>query len=371
MRIGIVLLAMLLSVSALAQDAADVRLKEIARVEGVRDNPLIGYSLVVGLSGSGDTSKNQATLQSIANLLSHFGVNVSTRDLSSRNVAAVMVTASLPAFAEPGEKLDVEVSSLGDARSLSGGTLLLAPLDGPDHHLYALAQGSILVGGYQVSSYGSMERKNYPTVGRIPGGATVEQSAPLGVASKGRDLTIYLNQPDFTTAERVTTALRDALPSAKVQALNAGKIRIRLPAVPRSMVGLIAQVESVRVRPDEIASVVVNERTGTVVAGGDVRLGSVTISQGDLRISIHTDYQVSQPEGLYVRPSAGIQSVVVPHSDIRVHEPQVRMVSIPEGATVADLISALQSIHVSTRDVISILQSIKTAGALHARLIIQ
>ena len=371
MRIGLMMLALLLCAPAIGQDLADVRLKEIARVEGVRDNPLIGYGLVVGLSGSGDTSKNQATLQSVANLLSHFGVNVSTSDLSSRNVAAVMVTASLPAFAEPGEKLDVEVSSLGDARSLSGGTLLLAPLDGPDHRVYALAQGSILVGGYEVRSYGSMERQNYPTVGRIPGGATVELSAPLGVASTGRDLTIFLNQPDFTTAERVTRALRAAMPEADVHALNAGKIQLRFARAPQSLVGLIARVENVRVRPDEIASVVVNERTGTVVAGGDVRLGDVTIAQGDLRISIHTDYEVSQPGGLYIRPSAGIRSVVVPHSSIRVREPPVRMVSIPEGATVADLVSALQSIHVSTRDVISILQSIKTAGALHARLIIQ
>lgn len=360
-----------LAAPVFAQDAVGVRLESIARIEGVRENPLIGYGLVVGLSGSGDSSKNQATLQSIVNLLSHFGVNVSTTDLSSRNVAAVMVTATLPAFAEPGEKLAVEVSSIGDARSLSGGTLLLAPLYGPNHRLYALAQGSLLVGGYEVQAYGSMERQNYPTVGRIPGGATVEQAAPLGVTFSGRSLTVYLNQPDFTTAARTVRALRAALPDLTISALSAGKIRIDLGTAPRNLVAMVSRVEQVRVRPNEVASVVVNERTGTVVAGGDVRLGSVTITQGDLRISIQTRYQISQPEGLYVNPSVGVQSLVVPQATIHVRDPAVRMVSIPEGATVADLISALQSIHVSTRDVISILQSIKTAGALHARLIIQ
>lgn len=371
MRIWLLLLLIVVALGVQAHDSADVRLKEIARIEGVRDNPLIGYGLVVGLSGSGDTSKNQATLQSVANLLSHFGVHIRPSELSSRNVAAVMVTATLPAFAEPGAKLDVTVSSLGDARSLSGGTLLLAPLDGPNHKLYALAQGSILVGGDQVNAFGSMERQNYPNVGRIPDGATVEQESPLDVPGGGRSINVFLNHPDFTTAERAVRALRLRLPNALIQAINAGKIQVRFATPPASDVASIARIENTRLMPDAVARVVVNQRTGTIVAGGDVRLASVTISQGDLQISIRTAYKVSQPYGFFVHPGAGVQSVVVPQSKIAMKEAAAKMVTIPDGATVAQLVGALQSIHVSTRDVISILQSMKTAGALHAQLIIQ
>lgn len=347
-----------------------VRLKEIARVEGVRDNPLTGYGLVIGLAGSGDTAKNRLTIQSVANALSHFGVNVSPDDLDSRNVAAVIVTATLPAFAESGQKLDVSVSSLGDARSLAGGVLLLTPLKGPDGKLYALAQGPLSVGGYQVSAFGSSERKNHPTVGRVPDGASVEREAPLGLSDSGHALDIVLYQPDFTTAERMAASLR-ANAHVDAEAVDAGKIHVRLGTAPGNLVRTIAAIENVPVTPDQVARVVVNERTGTVVSGGDVRLSAVTISQGDLRIVVQTDYLVSQPDGVLVRPSRGIRTAVVPQANIHVREPGAKVVNIPSGATVADLVSALGAIHLSTRDVITILQSIKDAGALHGELIIQ
>jgi flagellar P-ring protein precursor FlgI len=359
-----------LPLHAQTQTFVGVRLKEIARAEGVQDNALIGYGLVVGLAGSGDTTRNHATLQSVANTLSHFGVNVSTEDLNSRNVAAVMVTSMLPAFAEPGQKLDVSVASVGDARSLSGGTLLLAPLDGPDGQVYALAQGAISVGGYKVQSYGSVEQKNHPTAGLVPEGATVQRAAPLGSLGTGGTINLILYQPDFTTATRVAQAVQRTLPGTEASAAHAGKVVVHF-SQPGSAVQNIAALESVMVQPDQAARVVVNERTGTVVSGGDVQLAAVTISQGDLRVSIKTDYLVSQPDGLLVEPSRNVRTAVVPQTRIKVNEDDARLVKLPTGATVADLISALRAIHLSTRDVITVLQSIKAAGALRGELIIQ
>jgi flagellar P-ring protein precursor FlgI len=352
-------------------DGAGVRLKDIARIQGVRDNALTGYGIVIGLSGSGDSSKNRVTVQSVANTLSHYGVNVSPDDLSTRNVAAVMVTATLPAFAESGQKLDVEVSSLGDARSLTGGMLLLTPLDGPDGKLYALAQGPVSVGGYVVESFGSLTQKNHPTVGRVPNGATVERAAPLGLGGDADTLDVVLYQPDFTTAERVAEALNRDIPGAAAQAQDAGKISVRFPGPPANLVRAIAQIESVPVVPDQVARVVVNERTGSVVAGGDVRIGAVSITQGDLRIEVQTDFLVSQPEGVYGRPSRNIGTAVVPQSTIKVDEPTPRSVSMPSGTTVTDLVAALHAIHINTQGVIGILQSIKAAGALRGELVIQ
>lgn len=353
---------------AQAQPADDVRLKEIARVAGVRENPLTGYGLVFGLSGSGDSARNRATLQSVANTLRTFGVNVALDDLSSRNVAAVIVTAKLPAFAEPGQPLDVLVSSSGDARSLNGGTLMLAPLTGPDGRVYAIAQGAISVGGYQFEGITASVQKNHPTVGFIPSGATVEQAPPLQVAGDGRSLSILLNEPDFSLANRIVQALNASGVSA--QAEHAGKITVSYATRPGNMVAEISRIENVRVRPERKSRVVVNERTGTVVAGGDVRLGRVSISQGDLRVEISTEYSVSQPVGL-VRPSDGVRTAIVPNTRIKTSEGTAPMVNVPEGATVSDLLSALRSIRLPTRDVIAVLQSIKAAGALDGELIIQ
>ena len=368
---AVLLFVIALAIPGMTQANASVRLKDIARIQGVRDNALTGYGLVIGLSGSGDSSKNRVTVQSVANTLSHYGINVSADDLSTRNVAAVMVTSTLPPFAESGQKLDVEVSSLGDARSLSGGMLLLTPLEGPDGKLYALAQGPVAVGGYRVESFGSRSEKNQTTVGRVPSGATVEQAAPLGLAGDQRTLDVVLYQPDFTTAERVAEAISRNVPGANAIAQDAGKVSIHFQQPVGNVVRAIAQVESVDVTPDQVARVVVNERTGSVVAGGDVRIGAVSITQGDLRVDVQTSYLVSQPEGFYNRPSASIGTAVVPESHIAVHEAPARSVSMPDGTTVTDLVGALRAIHLSTQDVISILQSIKAAGALRGELVIQ
>lgn len=371
MRILVLLICALWAGSALAQPVGEVRLKEIARVAGVRDNPLTGYGLVFGLSGSGDSARNRATLQSVANTLRTFGVNVALDDLASRNVAAVIVTAKLPAFAEPGQPLDVLVSSSGDARSLSGGTLMLAPLTGPDGRVYAIAQGAISVGGYQFEALTASVQKNHPTVGVIPSGATVEQAPPLQVTGDGRHLSILLNEPDFTLANRIVQSLQSTLPGINARAEHAGKITVTYPVAPSNMVAEIARLENVQVRPERKSRVVVNERTGTIVAGGGVRLGRVSISQGDLRVEISTEYSVSQPGGLLIRPSSNIQTAIVPHSEINTREGTAPLVSVPEGATVADLLSALRSIRLPTRDVIAVLQSIKAAGALDGELVIQ
>jgi flagellar P-ring protein precursor FlgI len=371
MRALILLVCALWAGNAAAQPVGDVRLKEIARVAGVRENPLTGYGLVFGLSGSGDSARNRATLQSVANTLRTYGVNVALDDLASRNVAAVLVTAKLPAFAEPGQPLDVLVSSAGDARSLSGGTLMLAPLTGPDGRVYAIAQGAISVGGYQFQALTASVQKNHPTVGVIPSGATVEATPPLQVTGDGRHLSILLNEPDFTLANRIVQALQSSLPGINARADHAGKITVTYPMAPSNMVAEIARLENVQVRPERKSRVVVNERTGTIVAGGDVRLGRVSISQGDLRVEISTEFSVSQPGGLLIRPSSNIQTVIVPHSEINTREGTAPLVSVPEGATVADLLSALRSIRLPTRDVIAVLQSIKAAGALDGELVIQ
>ena len=358
-------------VAAAPARAAQVKIKDVARVAGVRDNALTGYGLVFGLSGSGDSVRNRATLQSVANTLRNFGVNVSDADIASRNVAAVVVTAKLPAFAEPGQQLDVQVSSAGDARSLDGGTLMLTPLMGPDGKLYALAQGALSVGGYRVEGETAALQKNHPTVGRIPSGATVEQASPLHVAGDGRTLSVLLNDADFTNANRVAAAIRNAMPGANVTAEHAGKVVIDFGNAPQNIVAEIARIENLSIEEQRRARVVVNERTGTIVEGGDVRLGAVSVSQGNLKVEIRTDYTVSQPSGVYVRPSSSIGSVVVPQTSIRVNEGEAPLVRVPEGASVGDLIASLRAIKLSTRDVIAVLQSIKAAGALDGELLIQ
>ncbi|QDH70152.1 flagellar basal body P-ring protein FlgI [Marilutibacter alkalisoli] len=368
--IRILIVAVILACGFTAH-AGTSRIKEIARVAGARDNALTGYGLVFGLAGSGDSLRNRATLQSVANTLRNFGVNVSEADLASRNVAAVIVTARLPAFAEPGQLLDVQVSSSGDARSLTGGTLMITPLYGPDGSLYAMAQGAISVGGYQFEGVSASLQKNHPTVGRIPSGATVEQTSPLRVAGDGRTISILLNDPDFTNAQRVVEAIQAVEPAADVRAEHAGKVTVAFAMPPANLVAEIARLENASVVLQRKSRVVVNERTGTVVAGGDVRLGAVSVSHGELKVEIRTDYTVSQPEGVFVRPGSSIASIAIPHTSIRAGEPEAQLVEVPEGATVADLVTSMRAIRLSTRDVIAVLQSIKAAGALDGELVIQ
>lgn len=351
-----------------------IRLKELARIEGARDNDIVGYGIVVGLAGTGDSSRSKATMQSITNTLAQFGINVLAEDINSRNVASVIVTAKLPPFAQPGDAIDVNVSSLGDARSLVGGTLLMTPLKAVNDRVYALAQGQVSVGGFKFDFNGNVVQKNHPTVGMIPGGASVEQSTIADLVSPEGTINVILNSPDFTTANRVKQALNIRFGDDRATALHAGKISLRIPQGNFDLVDIITSIEGVELTPDRTAKVVINERTGTVVSGGNVRIDDVTISHGEIKVIISTEYSVSQPDfGNFNRigPTPGVRSIVVPNTTIDVTETVAAAVDLPSGTSISDLITALRQIKTSTRDVITILQGIKTAGALHAQLIIQ
>lgn len=348
-----------------------VRIKELARIQGVRANSLIGYGLVVGLAGSGDSSRSKSTLQSVSNALIQFGVSVTQDDVNSRNVAAVVLTAEIPAFAQSGDRLNLNVSSLGDARSLVGGTLLMAPLRGADNKVYALAQGQISVGGFKYDLNGNVLQKNHPTVGMIPDGAIVEAPVEAQLLSSANKLTLIINEPDFTTASRMESAINEKFNQPVAQAVHAGKIDINYDLSLGSIVSFITLVEGVVVAPDTLARVVVNERTGTVVSGGEVRIDDVTISHGEIKVVISTDFAVSQPSFIGRNQGGNLSTVVVPETQIEVKESVAQAVDLPSGTTIADLISALRSIKTSTRDIITILQAIKAANALHAQIIIQ
>jgi flagellar P-ring protein precursor FlgI len=351
--------------------AQPVRVKDLGKLTSWRESGLVGYGLVTGLAGTGDSQRSKATRQSLANVLSRFELEVGSDDIQNRNVAAVMITASLPAFSRPGDALDVTVTSVGDARSLAGGSLLMAPLKGPDGRVYALAQGPLTVGGYRYDGNGNQVQKNHPTVGLISSGAMVEQGLTGGDRRSTDMVTFVLHQADFTTAGRIADAVNAALGENLAEVRDAAGVDIRLPAALRERVPVfMRRIESLSVEPDRRARVVVNERTGTVVTGGDVRIAKVAVSHGDLRITIAAETTVSQP--LLVRqvgPEVGTR--VITNSQLTVDEP-AGTTFIPAGSvTVADLVQALSRAKTNTRDVIAILQAIKAAGALHADLIVQ
>lgn len=351
---------------------SSVRLKEMARIEGVRTNDIVGYGIVVGLAGTGDSPRSKATMQSIGNALEQFGVKLDRADITSRNVASVIVTGRLQPFAEVGDQVDVSVSSLGDARSLVGGTLLLTPLKASDDKVYVLAQGQVSVGGFTFDYNGNAVQKNHPTVGTIPNGGSVERPVTSQVVAQDGTLSVVLHEADFTTATRIAQALNKHKAYGTATALHAGKVSIKLPENLSSWVEAVSFIENVELVPDKVARVVVNERTGTVVAGGDVRIDDVTISHGNLRVVISTDYLISQPGGRGVSiNNTGVRSLVVPDTEISVEEDSALALDLPAGTSIADLVTALRQIKTSTRDVITILQGIKGAGALHAQLVIQ
>jgi flagellar P-ring protein precursor FlgI len=361
----------LLSASVAAASVSDtVRIKDIGRFGGWRDNMLVGYGVATGLAGTGDSARSRSTRQSIANVLSQFDVVIPPDQVQSRNVAVVMITATLPPFARNGDRLDVTVTSMGDARSLLGGVLLMTPLKGADGRIYALAQGALSVGGYKYDLNGNVVQKNHPTVGVVPGGASVEVAVGTDLMQGGQ-LEFVLTDPDYTTANRIAASVNAALSGGFAVASDAATVKITVPGDYRqNMVSFITRVESLNVQPDRRARVVVNERTGTVVAGGDVTISRVTVSHGDLRVSVVTDYLVSQP--LLVRGTgAGVRTEVVPQTRIGVTESGGEPVQLGVGSTVADLVQALNRIKASPRDMIAILQGIKAAGALRAELVIQ
>ncbi|MBI1890115.1 MAG: flagellar basal body P-ring protein FlgI [Burkholderiales bacterium] len=364
-------LACLSLLACAAVQAESIRIKDIGKMAGWRENALVGYGLVTGLAGTGDSPRNKTTRQSIANMLSRFDISVVADDVQSRNVAAVMVTASLTPFARAGDTLDVTVTSVGDARSLVGGSLILAPLKGPDGRVYALAQGAVSVGGYKYDMNGNVMQKNHPTVGSVPNGATIEVGVPNPIMNATNTVTFVLSEPDYTTATRVAHAINSTLGMKVADARDASGIDIRVPEGRRErLADFLTSVENVQVEPDRRAKVVINERTGTVVSGGDVRISKVAISHGDLKVSIVTDNSVSQP--IFVRQvGPEVRTATVSNSRVSVDEHNESGFVGANNNTVADLVYALNRIKTNTRDIISILRAVKAAGALHAELVVQ
>jgi flagellar P-ring protein precursor FlgI len=348
-----------------------IRVKDLGKFSGWRDNALVGYGIVTGLAGTGDSPTNATTRQALSNVLAQFNLTVPAAQIQSRNVALVMVSAAMPPFAREGDALDVTVASAGDARSLLGGSLLLAPLKAANGRVYALAEGPLSVGGYRYDSNGNVVQKNHPTVGSIPGGAKVEVGVSSQVVGADRKLTFTLTDADYTTANRIATAINAQLGEGLARARDAEGIDITVPELQMSqLVRFIAQLENVGVEPDRRARVVINERTGTVVSGGDVRISKVAISQGDLKISIATYNTASQPYGGGGR-GPGVHTAIVANSTVNVGEQEGPGYLAPDNDTVADLVQSLARLKTNTRDVISILRAIKAAGALHAELVIQ
>lgn len=359
--------AFLITPSAFAS-VNTVRLKDLVRIQDDREHALVGYGLVVGLARSGDSDKNSTTRQALVNTLKHFNVNINQNDLNSRNTAAVMVTAKMPAFSEVGDKFDVEVSSIGDARSLQGGTLVLTPLYAPDNKLYALAQGPLATGGYAFEANENVYQKNHATVGRVPKGAYLERSTDTGSTAPAV-LVLVLNQPDYTTANRIAQAITGQGIQG-VRVAHAGKIEIPVPKYTQ-LPALVANIERLEVEPDYPARIVINEKTGTIVAGANVHIGEVNISQGNLTVKVDTQYLVSQPLVIGRNVGNNISTAIVPETKLKVSEDAANLVALPQGATVSSLVQALQKVRLTTRDIITVIQAIKDAGALNADLIIQ
>jgi flagellar P-ring protein precursor FlgI len=362
----LMLAALLVLAGGWANTAAanTTRIKDIVDIEGVRDNQLVGYGLVVGLNGSGDSLKNSPfTRQSIIAMLERLGVNIKGQNLNAGNVAAVMVTATLPPFQNQGSRIDVSVSSLGDAKSLHGGTLLVTPLMGADGAVYAVAQGPLTISGYSAEGDSATFIRNIPTSGRVPQGAIVEREIPYKLADQN-ELRLTLKNPDFTTARRVSRAINGFLSSPVSVAENSTSIKISKPnGYKGTIVDLITDIEQLPVQPDQVARVVIDERSGVIVMGSDVRISTVAIAQGNLTIKITETPQVSQPNPFAEQG----QTVVVPRTDISVNNgDDVKLGILDSGVTLQDLVTGLNTLGVSPRDTITILQAIKAAGALQA-----
>jgi flagellar P-ring protein FlgI len=348
-----------------------IRLKDLGKLKGWEENSLVGYGIVTGLAGTGDSATNPTTRQALSNVFSQFNLIVPAAQIQSRNVAVVMVTAQLPPFARQGDTIDVTVTSAGDARSLLGGSLLLAPLKAANGRVYALAEGSLSVGGYRYDANGNVVQKNHPTVGSVPNGAKVEVAVDDQIVDANQRMTFLLTDPDYTTAARIASGINSQFGLPIAEARDASGIEIQVPTgQQQQLVAFIARIENVNVEPDRRARVVINERTGTVVSGGDVRISQVAISHGDLKISIATTYSASQPN-VAIGANQGVRTAILANTTIGVTEPDTPGYVPPGDNTVADLVQALSKIKMDTRDIISILRAVKAAGALHADLVIQ
>ena len=358
-------LAAALAHSETAQQTA--RVKDVATIEGIRDNQLVGYGLVVGLRGTGDSSQTVFPAQTLISALERMGITVpqtgsnSASNMQVKNMAAVFVVATLPPFSRPGYKMDITVSSAGDARSLEGGILLMTPLYGPDGQVYAQAQGALVLGGYMAASGGNTRQMNHPTTARIPGGALVERPVPFDLKQM-QTVSIVLNDADFHTAEQMAAAINRALKVARAHAVDSRRVDIPTTS-GEDVAALLDQVEAVEVEVFPRARVVVNERTGTVVIGGTVRLQPVSILHGGLSVNVISETLVSQPN-----PGSSGTTQVVQQTSVQAQDKPVNRIDLKQGATVEDLVQELQRTGAGARDVISILQAMKEAGALEADL---
>ena len=359
------ILAVVITLLAIAAPANAARLKDLADIEGVRGNQLVGYGIVVGLNGTGDKRGALFTPQSMSNLLERLGVRVSPQDLKLANVAAVMATADLPAFSRPGSRLDVTLSSIGDASTLQGGILVMTPLKGADGKVYAVAQGPISVGGFVIEGGGDSAQKNHPTVARLSKGALVERAIPFDLFAEGQ-VRIVLREPDFITITRVQSAVERFMGHGRAKAIDSASVVLPLdPKLGKSPVQLIAALEELEVDPDVPARVVVNERTGTIIMGEHVRVSTVALAHGNLNITIRNETQVSQPNAL-----AEGQTAVVENRDVNVSEDAGQLSVVNETVNLGDVVKGLNALGATPRDLIAIFQALQRAGALQAELVI-
>jgi len=348
--------------SASAPPLHVARIKDLTTVEGIRDNQLVGYGLVVGLNNTGDKQQTIFSIQTLGNMLQRMGVNIKSQltNIQVRNIAAVFVTADIPPFSRPGMKLDVTVSSIGDAKSLAGGTLVFTPLSAADGQVYATAQGPLIIGGYSAGTAANSKVVNHPTVGRIPEGALIERDTSVDL-TKFKSVNLLLRDADFDAARDIAIAINKDLGAETARAVNSR--RVEIPSVP-DVQTFMARIGDLTIHLKPPAKVVVNERTGTIVMGGNVTISACSILHGNLSIQVSTEFQVSQPAPL----SKNGQTTVVPQTQVQANEGPVQVIQLKEGATVEELIRGLQTLGASARDIVAILQSIKAAGSLNAAL---
>ncbi|MBR1581213.1 MAG: flagellar basal body P-ring protein FlgI [Selenomonadaceae bacterium] len=358
------LLVLTMLTATVFAESAVTRIKDIAKVQGVRSNQLMGYGLVVGLPGTGDSDDTVQMIQSTVSMLKTFGITVDVDDLDTDNVAAVMVTATLPPFVREGDTIDVTVSSMGDAESIQGGTLLQTPLRAADGEVYAVAQGPVSTGGFMIGNAGAGGRsqRNFPTVGTTPNGAIVERTVEDDIGRNGQ-ISLSLSSPDFTTATRIANAINAAY-GGIAQAANPGRIDIRIPNFLRgNVVGFVSSIEELPVVPDNVAKIVFSERTGTIVMGGNVTVDECAITQGGLSIKVQREVNVSQPS-----PFSYGTTLVTDTTDTSIDEERSSSIVIPATTSISDIVGALNAVGATPRDCISILQAMKAAGAIHATL---
>jgi flagellar P-ring protein precursor FlgI len=346
------------------------RLKDLGHVAGFRANQLFGYGLVVGLSGTGDRQNTEFTVQTLANLLQDYNIRVNPNDVRVKNVAAVIVTAEVPPFVQPGTRLDATISSVGDANSLSGGVLLLTPLKGADGRVYAVAQGAVsLGGGYTAQGVGAKLTKNHQTAGRITAGVLLERPVPSTVVGHDGLVRINLDKPDFTTARRISEAIGQSALKATAQPQSPGVVTVNIPdAYKNNPVAFVSALETVEIFPDQPARIVVNERTGTVIINREVRIAPVAVAHAGLHITVKTEQRVSQPN-----PLGRGETKVVPDTQVTVKEPEARqLIALPGGASVSlnEIVQALNTLGVTPRDLIAVFEALREAGALQAELVV-